>query len=141
MTLRPAQSSDKELLLEWRNHPETWKHFFDAAPVKQEDHEKWFQNSLVSDKRKIFICCNPDPIGMVRFDFTELGTELSWIVAPEARGKGFGALMLQAAVKQYPGKILAKIMKQNEASIKIALKAGFTLIKEKPDHLLYVFNQ
>lgn len=140
ITLKPIEASDKEILLEWRNHPETWKYFFDAAPVTREDHEKWFNSSLTSDKRKIFICCNPKPVGMVRFDFTTLGTELSWIVAPESRGQGVGTSMLQVTLAQFPGTILAKIKKENIASIKIALKAGFVLDKETAECLIYKFS-
>jgi RimJ/RimL family protein N-acetyltransferase len=71
-------------------------------------------------------------IGTVRLDFSGDRCELSWTVAPEARGRGLGSLMVAGAVPAAGGKnVVAEIKRGNSASIRIAAKAGFRFFEER----------
>lgn len=71
-------------------------------------------------------------VGTVRFDYEGNEAELSWTIAPEHRGKGYGAAMLRSAVAREPKRVLiAKIKPENGPSVRIAQAAGFKFYKKE----------
>jgi Acetyltransferase (GNAT) domain len=64
--------------------------------------------------------------------------EMSWTVAPEHRGKGVGAAIVQLAVSRMTGeRVFAEIKAANFASRRIAEKSGFRLREDRDGMLVY----
>jgi RimJ/RimL family protein N-acetyltransferase len=125
VTLRPATMADARILHAWRNDPITLEMSRNTNPVSLPEHEAWMSRSLESRDRVIHIAeKGGKSVGVVRADRAPGGWELSWTVAPEARGHGIGAGMLQQFVASLNGRLLAVVRKGNVASAKIAAAAG-----------------
>ena len=128
--LRPATLEDAETLLVWRNDSETRRNSRTIDEVAWEGHIMWLQKTLSGaiPTRMLYIALHDGtPVGTVRSDKGEDDmVELSWTIAPSARGKGFGKVMVtQFAAEIHPGKkLLASIRKGNIASEKIAQALG-----------------
>lgn len=128
MQLRPANFNDWQHLLKWRNDPIARLNSFDQDIISEDIHKKWFKASLLNKQRKILIMEDSSgvPIGTIRSDTNSQNEEeLSWNISPDHRGKGLGGLMLSLFFKNTHGKFVAKIKKENIASIKIAESNGF----------------
>jgi len=90
ITLRPATIQDAQVLLEWRNDPETRKNSHTMDEIKMEDHMKWLYGVLSSGGRYLLIAELREslesevtaPVGTVRLDLSGDICELSWTVAP-----------------------------------------------------------
>ncbi len=135
--LRPVKIEDVDLLLEWRNNPETRKASKNTDRVKKNEHLSWLKASLNNNNRKLFIAeQNGFPVGTIRSDYKGGYYELSWTTAPDARGKRVGKHMVAKLAKQIFKPILATIKQGNKASIKIAEYAGLKY-DQKKDGLLY----
>jgi RimJ/RimL family protein N-acetyltransferase len=129
LVLRPAVKADARLLHEWRNDPETRRNSRHSEIISWETHEAWFAESLVSAERAIWICEErSQPVGVVRADANPNGWELSWTVAPEARGRGLGSQMLKQFVTTLDGSLVAVIRAGNTPSAKIAAAAGLVRV-------------
>ena len=124
--LRPATMGDAKLLFDWRNDPETRMQSIDTGEVFWDKHLEWLKKSLSNQNRKIIIAkIKGQPVGTIRLDIGKPRSELSWTVAPSARGKGVGTKMVLKAIQFFSCPLLAKIKPGNLASMKIAEKAGF----------------
>jgi RimJ/RimL family protein N-acetyltransferase len=117
-------------LLRWRNDPATRSASRTTAIIDESAHRNWLQDSLEAENRRLLIAEVENlPVGSVRFDLDEL-CEVSWTVAPEARGKGYGKQMVSAAVRSVPLRMKAVARVENVGSQKIAEAAGFQLIED-----------
>ncbi len=141
MNLRPVTLQDASLLLQWRNDPVTRLASHNTQEITLEDHFLWLKKLLENSNRRLFIAeVEGLPIGTVRADLEENGvTELSWTIAPEARGKGFGKEMVALLAKQIQGPIRAEIKVGNISSIKIAEFSGLKFSYEK-DGIMHYSN-
>lgn len=133
ISLRRANLTDSQLLFEWRNDFVTRNNFVNTDMVEWPEHIKWLTNALNSPERKIFIAeHNSESVGTIRFDYLNDSADLSWTIAPEHRGKGYGVAMLRAAIAKEPNRTLYAVIKMNNgASIRIAQAAGFYFDKMK----------
>jgi RimJ/RimL family protein N-acetyltransferase len=138
LRLRAATFDDADLLLRWRNDPETRKWSRDNSEVPWIQHVEWVRNSLANSDRRILIAeLDGTAIGTVRVDYSDgQPPELSWTVAPEARGRGFGKLMVTMAANGLET-ARAVVKAGNEASKAIAESAGFVLHFEEDGMLHY----
>jgi RimJ/RimL family protein N-acetyltransferase len=129
---RTVVMDDAQILLEWRNDPLTRKFSKNGQKISMKEHVKWLRTSLSNSKRKIFIVqYNGVPVGTIRTDEIERVTELSWTVAPEARGQGIGKRMVAIFVKRIKGPVKAEVKANNEASKHIAEHAGMKFYNEE----------
>lgn len=142
VTLRPATIEDARLLFDWRNDEETRRNSINQEPVEWDGHVAWLERSLLSPARKLYIAQQDGmPVGTVRADLQEDGSyELSWTVAPEARGKGIGKTMVMQFVAEVlpDAALLATIQEGNTASEKIAAALGLSKKEASPDHKGFV---
>ena len=132
--LRPATMDDAKMLFGWRNDPVTREASHNSDEVQWESHMEWLKKSLVSNTRILYIAeADGTPVGTMRADKENGEQEMSWTVAPEARGKGVGKQMvLQFVQEVLPGaKIVACIKHGNVASEKIAQALGLSPVKKK----------
>ena len=141
MLLRPATMEDADLLFLWRNDPETRKNSHTTEEVPYDNHVAWLRSSLTNSRRRLLIAIADVPIGTVRYDWQDQqnqAVELSWTIAPEHRGKGFGTIMVAEAVKDYHGNIMAEIKSSNAPSIAIARKNGFIPLSENGEVMRWI---
>ena len=77
--LRPATTEDADILLEWRNDPETRIASHNTAEVQRNDHISWLSRTLGNPERRLYVAEEDgDPVGTVRADFADGVWELSW---------------------------------------------------------------
>ena len=143
MILRQVTFNDWKLLLDWRNDSTTRENSINKETISEDSHKQWLQYSLESINRNIYILeDNFIPVGTIRSDKDESGSYmLSWNIAPEYRGKGYGVKILELFLKEKVGKFFAEIKVGNIASIKMVEKNGFKLTNTlSSDYLLYYKN-
>lgn len=142
LEFRAVTVNDLKMLFIWRNDPETRKYSHNTHEITIEEHAKWFSNTLKNKRRRLMIAeHNGLPVGFVRDDYVGEIHELSWNVAPNARGKGIGKMMVKLIVDQIKGPISAEVKKYNEGSKKIAVFAGMKIKYEKNGILYYHRNE
>ena len=123
--LRPATMADVDLLLLWRNDQETRRQSKTTAAVERADHVSWLNDVLANPNCDIRVAeVNGRPVGSVRADRSGDAWVLSWMVAPEARGKGFGQRIVASIVEDLHGEIQAQVRAENPASARIASAIG-----------------
>ena len=137
LSLQPVTLTDAELLLAWRNDPETRAQSRNTGEAELAEHIAWLTKSLMMPSRKLYIAEDAGtPVGTVRADDDTDGyTEVSYTVAPTQRGKGYGTRMVvQFRDEQLSGKKLKTEIKKggNEASEKIAMALGLKPAEERP---------
>jgi RimJ/RimL family protein N-acetyltransferase len=135
--LRPATMNDAELLFDWRNDPLTRAQSLQRQPVEWREHLVWLANSLQNPGRRLYIgeaVTEAEQaaalLGTVRFDRGEWSYELSWTVAPDQRGKGWGKKLVAALIACLPAGACyrAVVLTDNPASQRIA--AGLAMQPE-----------
>ena len=140
----PTNEDDARLLLDWRNEEGSRKASFRAELISWPDHWAWYQRRISAGASRIFLALEAGrPVGMIRFDVlgdlpsvSSLGTaphanlELSIVVAPVLRGRGYGLRMLNASVELLatdgrPVTLWARIRKDNLGSLALFARAGY----------------
>jgi RimJ/RimL family protein N-acetyltransferase len=131
---------DAKLLFAWHNDPEALKQSRNMRPVTYKKHVKWLKDALSNSNRKLRIAMiDGNPVGHVRIDRTY---ELSWTVAPNARKKGVGKMMVKEIADGIDAPIWAEIKSGNKGSRRIATKyAVMKLKRKKPGLLRYVGHE
>lgn len=134
LSIRPAQPEDAELLWQWANDASVRERSFNQKTIEWKDHLKWFSLRLSLPDTKFYILlADGIPVGQIRYDRSneEKSAEISFSVAHEHRGKGFGIEILRLTTEQALKdlnceKITAVVIEGNEASSKAFIRAGFS---------------
>ena len=136
LTIRPVTMDDATMLFEWRNDEETRKQSRSTESVHWENHVRWLENSLKNPKRILCIAEGDGvPVGTTRADERDDGyTEISYTVAPAARGKGLSKPMVIQFVQERLGgkRIAADIKKGHGPSESVARALGLSPFSEVP---------
>ena len=141
MKIRRATIQDADLLLKWRNDPQTKKASYTKHEIRSDEHITWLIKILNDTNRKLLIAEeNGVPVGTIRVDYSDGIYELLWTVAPEMRGRGIGKEMVSIVARQIVSPIRAKIYPGNEASVRIAEYAGMLYDREEDGFLHYRRN-
>lgn len=118
--------ADAADLLRWRNDDDTRKFSLHREVVTWSEHLDWLSRVLHDGKTELYVAETAgELVGTVRIDHRNGVKELSWTVAPEFRGRGLGLLMVGMAVHHAKPPLVARIHPLNDASRRIAAKAGF----------------
>lgn len=132
--VRAAGPSDAYALWLWANDPETRGGSFAGAEIRWADHVQWLTARLTDDSSVILVGEDDSrPIGLVRFD-TKDGwrtARLSYVVAPEARGQGWGTPLVQRGLTHLIGlhsevAVWAEVKPTNERSLRVFRGLGWT---------------
>ena len=122
---------DADALLAWRNDPATRALSHNKDAVGRNAHVDWLARSLANPDRRLLIAERDGAsVGTVRADHSKGTYELSWTVAPQARGQGIAKEMVAMAAAQIEGTLRAQVLRGNEASVQVALHAGMKLVQE-----------
>ena len=136
--LRAVTIQDADLLLDWRNDPETRNASHNTVTVQREEHIAWLTKTLSNARRQLFVAEESGvPVGTVRADLSDGVYELSWTVAPNARGRGVAKRMVALLTSQISEPIRAEVKCGNMASAKIAEHAGMEFYREADGVLHY----
>lgn len=134
MRIRPVTIDDAQLLLAWRNDPDSRAASRNTHMVDPAEHQAWMTASLQQPEALLVIAEDDDggPVGHVRFTPGADGYEVSIVLAPDQRGKGQGRAVLQAAQEvffaTYPDQpIRAFVRGDNLASHRLFRGAGYVL--------------
>lgn len=132
LSARVATIDDLLLIYHWNNDPEVRKNSFNPAPIALENHSLWLQSKLKSFDCKIYIIeALEKPAAQIRFNITGNIATISYLVAPEFRGKGLGVEVIRLGIEKlkmdFPHANLVEGLVQytNKASIRVFEKAGF----------------
>lgn len=138
MMFRPATMEDAQLLFDWRNDPSTRAASHNTQAIEFSSHVQWLERALADKNRRLLIAMvDGIAVGTCRTDHAGGATELSWTVAPHARGKGIGRKMVTELARATQPPLTAEIRADNAASIKIAEAAGFSIVRAS-DGILYL---
>ncbi|MEE0862279.1 MAG: GNAT family N-acetyltransferase [Lachnospiraceae bacterium] len=137
--LRKATNDDMELLFKWVNEAECRKNSFNSKEITIEEHENWFNDVIKKDNCKIFIASLYGvDVGQVRIEMEGENMEISYMVALEYRGNGYGKEILNLAeiwLKNNVSKdfkMIGKVKKNNIASVKCFESCGYDMsVKEE----------
>lgn len=136
--LRPATLADADLLLAWRNDPATRAASRDGGEVARPTHLEWLAATLASESRQLYVCEQDGrPVGTLRCDWSGGECELSWTVAPEARGRGIGQRCVALLAAEIAAPLRATVKAGNDASARIAMAAGMVLEGREGDLLRF----
>jgi RimJ/RimL family protein N-acetyltransferase len=139
--LRDVLKEDSEMLLRWRNDPETLRNSVNAAEVSPDEHARWFAEMLAVWPQRVLIAeIDGVSVAVVHLDWSEQGDscDLSFAVAPEYRGKGYGFAIVEHAVQRMQNvRVCAETKMSNMASRRIFERLGFRVIDSQGELLLY----
>jgi len=134
LSVRPARADDAELLWHWANDASVRERSFNQELIPWESHTAWFSRRLASPDTQFYLLVeNGEPVGQIRYDRDARGqtAEISFSIAKEKRGKGFGTEILRLTAARAVAdlgcrEIVGFVIEGNEASSKAFLRAGFT---------------
>lgn len=132
VTLRPVCAEDEALLLTWKNDETARKYALSPKVVSGQEHAAWFYKMLQSDDTKLYILqCGDVPAGQLRLDADGMEAVISYSVAKEQRGYGYGELLLLLAEEKAKEcsdmiRLCGEVHKDNLPSIKCFQKLGYT---------------
>ena len=143
--IRAASRSDCEDIYVWLCDPVSLSMFFNTSIPSYKEHKDWFNSSLNSADRKLYIGeVGSMKIGICRFDRNKKnGTvEVSINLDPNCRGSGFGKRLLESSIRCFQkiqqNDLLARIKPKNVASLKIFKSLKFQEISSKADVITLV---
>jgi RimJ/RimL family protein N-acetyltransferase len=133
MLLRKVLIDDRDDIYQWRNDEVTRKNSFNGELISYEEHCRWFKEALEDSQKILFVGVDEDDekCGIIRFDsVNDFASEIHVNIAPEKRGRGIGATLIEESCKLFFTEtrlklVYARIIEQNKASIKVFLKTGF----------------
>lgn len=149
LLLRQIKLEDTEQIVLWRSAPEVYNYCLSAHAITREEHINWFTGRYVMDESRYdFMAVEANtqkPIGI--FGVKWLGDtahkiEVSYLVSPEAQGKGYAqeaTFRLMKWAKAFWGseKAVATIHSENTASRKLAEKMQFSQIGQDGKFFVY----
>lgn len=132
LELRPAQPQDMMRLFEWANDPVVRENSFNQSPIPLEVHRIWFENKI-QEKTCLFLVAwvQGIPAGMIRYDLKQNQGVISFLVAPDFRGKGLGTILLQKGevlLRQLHPEVclvIGHVQETNQASLSSFRKAQY----------------
>jgi len=130
--IRQASVDDCDSIYEWRNAEETRRYIFNAKPLSLETHREWYFKTLANPNRVLLIGdVDNNPVGVLRYDFSEHEALISVYLVPGSQGQGVGSHLIRCGTqwvkKNYPliRVVNAEIFKENIASLRAFEAAGY----------------
>jgi UDP-2,4-diacetamido-2,4,6-trideoxy-beta-L-altropyranose hydrolase len=138
--IRGIRAADMVMTFTWVNDPIVRKMSFHPEPISWEEHTSWFQSKLADPHHVYYIALNRVnvPVGQIRFSIESFRADVSVLIAPVFRNKGYGAEIIALGTKQLfecttVREVHAFIKFINTVSFKAFLKAGYKEISTKMD--------
>ena len=130
--LRKAELADLDMYYNWANDPVVRSNSFNTEQIPYEDHVLWFNEAIKRDDVALFVLMDDDmPVGQIRINISDAVAEISYSIASEFRGKGYGgkivSLLIERIREEMPEikTVSARVKPDNLASMKVFEKIGF----------------
>ena len=95
LSLRKAAMEDALDILKWRNDEKTMEGSFTKEKITIPQHLEWFKKKAADPDCHMFILMEDDQkAGHIRIDVKDGIGEISYMIAPDKRGKGYGKEIL-----------------------------------------------
>jgi len=145
LDMRPATMADADMLYEWANDPVTRSMSMRGGKhIQREDHDNWMRfNVLQGYPQHIVMIADTEfgSVGVVRFDADKKDTmrhRVSITIGPKFRGMRLaGGILAEACRLMDESTLVAEIKKNNDRSISIFERCGFTQAGESNLFLHY----
>jgi RimJ/RimL family protein N-acetyltransferase len=131
LNFRKLDDTDLKDVFKWKNDKDTVKYSFHHLKMNMREFNTWFGSSLNNKKRKMFLLLdNKKKVGLIFFDKLKDCSEVSIMINPKERGKGYASLALKMVSKYYMDKfkvkrIIAKVNYDNLPSLKCFINAEY----------------
>lgn len=132
--LRKAEETDIDLIYTWANDLTVRSNSFHTHMIPYEEHMEWFARVMASDSADLYILVvDEKPVGQIRLDIVGDEAEISYSIAPDARGRGYGKTILEKIydkVKcEYPGinRLKARVKQSNAISKRVFESEGYAM--------------
>lgn len=141
--LRNATIEDAQDVFNWRNDPDTRANSFNKDEIDLESHMLWFGKRLGRENTLMYILMNGNQkAGNIRIDIEGTTGEISYMIAPKARGKGYGKkilALLEKTLSETPAGeritgFKGSVLKGNKASCRCFLANGYTQSEEEDSY-------
>jgi len=140
LVIRKANIFDVAILLDWRNDETTRIGSVNSKRIDYQNHIVWLNEILDNTESVVYIAEDgEEQVGTVRVESHEFSSTLSWTIAPEHRGKGYGKQLVKQIADELDGKLVALIKPENIASQSIAKHAGLKFLETR-DGLMFYFR-
>ena len=145
LTLRGIDETDAAPIVLWRGDPAVYRYFRSPRRITEEEHLQWYRDRYLPDENRCDWMC------LRRSDGAKLGVcglihrgeaaEISYLLAPEARGQGYAgeavtALLAYAAADWKIVRATAEIHRDNAPSLALAARLGFTEAARQGDFII-----
>jgi UDP-2,4-diacetamido-2,4,6-trideoxy-beta-L-altropyranose hydrolase len=134
--VRLAGPTDARFLWELANDRDVRANSFNTGAIPWEDHLSWIEARLSDPSTVLLVAVDAvsNPCGQIRFDVKGHEAELNYSLAREARGKGFGATLIESGLhylfrNSNVGRVNALVKVENIASLVTFERAGW--VREK----------
>ncbi|MEA2426353.1 MAG: hypothetical protein QOH13_2763 [Thermoleophilaceae bacterium] len=145
---RPADQSDADRLLAWRNDAATRAASRDQGEVDRDTHLEWLQRAIADPVRTLLVAeTDGAAVGTVRFDGEGDEVEIGVTVAPEARAGGLGAQIIREAAelqlhaRPRVARVRAEIRPGNTRSVAAFERAGFARRGESAELSVFIADR
>jgi RimJ/RimL family protein N-acetyltransferase len=146
--LKRVNFSDSRLLFKWATDPIIRKYSKNQSEITWDNHNKWLEQKITNTSCLFFLLMvEQKAVGSIRFEkVNDLEIIISYQIAPEFHGKGYGNLILRLGISQVisyfqvPLCFKGWVLIENEPSKKIFQKLGFEQINEIDNVILFQKN-
>ena len=132
--LREVRLSDVDMIYQWANDPLTRQNSFNSDKIKYDEHVQWFNRMLNRNDVKMYILMEDNkPVGQIRLNINDTNAEISYSIASDFRGMGYGRKIVSLVVDEIKMNIpevltvSAQVKPGNSASKSIFEKEGFAM--------------
>lgn len=150
LILREITEEDADDIVRMRSEPDVYRYFKSPHMITIDEHLAWYRNSyMYNDNRIEWICVEKDndmKIGVFGLIIIENNAEVSYILKPDARHRGYASEAVTAIIRNADKTLnikhfIAEIHKENYNSISFVKKIGFRFMKEKGDFVIYQYEK
>lgn len=142
--LRQVRKKDVDMIYQWINDPVVRACSFNSELIPYENHIKWFSKVLSSLQTRMYVLiADGKSSGQVRINIEDEEAEISYAIASEARGKGYGnsiISLLEGECSLFPSvkKLVAQVKTTNLLSAKVFIRNGFEEVSNEDGVLTYI---
>ena len=131
------RKNESLFLINLRNQKYVRFNSINSKTIPQKKHELWFKKFLKNKNNKLFLIkYYKKNVGYIRIEKKKEEYQTSWAILKKYSGKGITSRNLKKATNKKI-KYVAKIKRDNIASIQVAKKSGFKFFS-KNKNLIYI---
>lgn len=140
---------DTSLIVKWRSDPEVYRYFLSPHPLTAEEHLDWYKNRYLHQNNRVdWVAAEKATgkrvgiFGIKREKAGDAEAEVSYLLAPEFRGKGYAAEAVERILKFASDQWLchgavARIHGNNQESIRFIGNLGFVWLETVGNFVTY----